>query len=324
MIFVGVDVSKDTFHAAFHQGSGKHLIREFSNETNGFVEFEQWVASLGDAPIAVAMESTGRYQEPLADFCFERCWQTFVLNPRQTALFARIFSQNKTDRSDASSIEAMLRTQFAEGRFRTYVPSSEQERELRALGKRCSQLDEMIRRERNRQGSAQRHETHFQASLERVIALLEQEREQVEAQLKEIIQQDKEMRELMKLLLSVPGCGPKLARMCLMELSRLRQMSSAKSLTAWLGLAPRQRQSGTSIHSRPSITPRKDNDFRRVLYMAAVSTQRTSAWASWIGGRKERKQGKSLIVAIMDKLARILFGIIKHNRPFDPKLTFPA
>ena len=59
---------------------------------------------------------------------------------------------------------------------------------------------------------------------------------------------------------------------------------------------------------------------RAVLYMAAVSSLRCNPETMALSARlKEKgKPGKVRILAVMNKLLRICFGVLKHQRPYDP------
>lgn len=323
MLFIGIDVAKATFIAAIHKANGKHRTKEFPNNIEGFRKLASWSRGAQDE-VAVAMESTGRYEEPLANFCFAQGWQTFVLNPRLVALFSRTRSYNKTDRTDAASIEALLRTQFSERRFRPYQPPTPLMLELRAMTKRLTQLKQMLRMETNRLEASQDGEDLYREGLARHIAFLREEHARTEQHIARIIKENSELNELSKLLQTVPGCGPKLAYAVLAEFGRLEQMNSSRAWISWLGLAPRQFESGSSVRGKPTISKRKGSHIRAVLYMAANSARRSTAWTRWNAAHSRRKTGKKLTVAAMDKLARILFGVLKHRRPFDPNLAFPA
>lgn len=320
VMFVGIDVAKSSFVAAVSNGSSSS--REFSNDLNGFKAFESWLGLDEGATLTVAMESTGRFEEALADFCFSRSWRTFVLDPRRVSLFTRAMHEHKTDALDASALALFVQT--FEHSLHPYTPQRPHMRALRALVKRLAQLTEMIHKEQLRSQAVKPHEEAYGESLERIIKMLKDEVVRVNLELDRLIGADDELAQLNKLLQSVPGCGPKLALAVLAQLHTLSEMSSAKAMTSWLGLAPRQRQSGTSIHAAPKVQRRRANLLRKTLYMAAVSALNSKRWKPWLNAQNSNKKGKALVIAIMDKLARILFGIVKHQRPFDPSLAFSA
>ena len=62
-----------------------------------------------------------------------------------------------------------------------------------------------------------------------------------------------------------------------------------------------------------------------MLYMAAMSAMHPkSKWAPWVEPRKERgKEGKVLLVAMMDKLLRVMWGVLKNDEAFELDILSP-
>ena len=59
------------------------------------------------------------------------------------------------------------------------------------------------------------------------------------------------------------------------------------------------------------------------MYMAAVVSMRSNPAIAYLVARlKERgKGGKLVVMAALNKLIRICYGVIKSRRPFDPTLN---
>ena len=76
------------------------------------------------------------------------------------------------------------------------------------------------------------------------------------------------------LLTSAPGIGVLTAAWLLATTVNVTLAPGAEALTAYAGLAPMPRQSGTSVHGRPSIGHAGNGHLRRALYMATLSAAR--------------------------------------------------
>ena len=111
-LFVGVDISKDSFSAAGLDDEGKECFSGFySMDYDGFCKFLEIVnARCPDhQKVLVAMESTGCYHINLFSFLTAQGIQVVVINPLLIANFAkRSLRKTKTDKKDARTIAKFL------------------------------------------------------------------------------------------------------------------------------------------------------------------------------------------------------------------------
>ena len=111
-VFVGVDVSKDSFSAAGLDGEGNECFcGSYSMDSDGFVKFlEILTAPCSDLQeLLVGMESTGCYHLNLFSFLTSQGIQAVVINPLLIANFAkRSLRKTKTDKKDAWTIAKFL------------------------------------------------------------------------------------------------------------------------------------------------------------------------------------------------------------------------
>ena len=160
-----------------------------------------------------------------------------MVNPRQVRDFAR--AMGKTAKTDA--IDALILAEFA-ARMRpdiTIAPS-DHEQALEGIVTRRRQLLEMITMERNRLGSTR--DPKARASIESVIAFLEQQVKSTDTQMLEIVKANEELKIMDTLLRSVPGVGRVVAATLLSSLPELGRTASS-SLSALVGVAPMNQDS---------------------------------------------------------------------------------
>jgi transposase len=106
----------------------------------------------------------------------------------------------------------------------------------------------------------------------------------------------------------------------LAELRHWRAFASAQQVAAFVGVTPRQHQSGTSIQRHSRISKQGNAALRAALYMPAVVAQR---WNPCVRALAQRLQARghckmSIIVAAMHKLLHLAYGVLKSGQPFDP------
>jgi len=106
MIYVGVDVAKNT-HYACVAGDQKVITAPFSftNDETGFTKFQDSFAKYPVADVIVGLESTSIYGENLMAFVAESGYRIALINPIETASIRKTRIRNsKTDKIDAKSI----------------------------------------------------------------------------------------------------------------------------------------------------------------------------------------------------------------------------
>jgi transposase len=117
----------------------------------------------------------------------------------------------------------------------------------------------------------------------------------------------------------VPGIGPKTSSFLLVLM--LRRVGSAREAAAFVGLAPRPYESGTSVRARTRLSKTGSTVARTALYWPAIAAMR---WSEVFGAFRQRlkAQGKHpmlIIVAMMRKLLGIAYGVLKSGVAFDPQ-----
>lgn len=94
----------------------------------------------------------------------------------------------------------------------------------------------------------------------------------------------------------------------------------ARQVAAYAGLVPQERQSGCSVRGKARLSKRGNGRLRKALYWPAIVAMRHNpALAAF--ARRLREAGKPkmvVIAAVMRKLLHLAFGVLTHQRPFDP------
>ncbi len=111
-LFVGVDISKDSFSAAGLDHEGKECFSgSYPMDCEGFGKFLEMMSRHSPEleKVLVAMESTGCYHINLFSFLTSKGIQALVVNPLLISNFAkRSLRKTKTDRKDARTIAKFL------------------------------------------------------------------------------------------------------------------------------------------------------------------------------------------------------------------------
>lgn len=303
MYFAGIDISKDKLDV--------HVIPEGLNFSVSRDEagLEVLVAKLAPlAPHRVAMEATGGFETMVAASLSAAGLAPVIVNPAQVRHFADALGKRaKTDPIDAAVIAA-----FAEAvRPRLRTLPDEETAALSELMARRRQLTEMLKAERARETRA--GAKRARQSIRRVIAMLEAELADLDADVDRRIRASAAWQVRVDLLQSVPGVGPTTARTLLAELPELGSLSR-REIAALAGLAPWTRQSG-QWKGRSMIGGGR-TQVRTVLFMAGLVASRHNPVLRAFRDRLVQA-GKPKIVAIIAvarKLLTILNAILRDQK----------
>ena len=322
-LFLGADISKRSFTLHVRGTHKRKKAITINNNKCGFGTIKKLTGSADR--VVLGMEATGIYFIELAYWAREQGFEVYVINPAKVRHHAESLPGvgNKTDPIDAWVIADYVYKNFDE--LDPWQPRAEFWNQARALSRhRTSLVSERVRITNRIEGSSTR-DTKTLESLKRVQEFYEDEIEKVEGELQTLFEENKCMQRQADKLEQIPGVGFKVARLMTVELGDLCKYEQGKDLTALVGLTVKNEKSGTSVDKAEKISRQGNARVRKVLYMAAMSAMKSKAWKPWLERRKAKgKEGKRLVMAVMDKILRIAFGMMRHDTDFDPEIAFSA
>lgn len=271
-----------------------------------------------------------------------RAWghQAIVANPRQIPALTETDSRN--DRNDA---ENLARFAYCDPRLLKPIEhrSVERQRDLNRLKVRdtlvrartmmINSLRGLVKSEGQRlpkcdaDNFVSRAELFIPAELRPASQPMLEQIQQLTQHIQELEKQIEKLAEQypeMELLQTAQGVGPIISAAYVLTLDRPEAFPSSRQAGAFLGLRPRQKQSGNSdVQCR--ISKRGNQYLRRLLVQGAQRILgpkgEDSALRRWglklasSGGKRGKKRA---VVAVARKLAVILHSMWKNNEPFRP------
>jgi transposase len=310
---LGIDIAKQRVAVALLV-EGKVRNRSFKNAPDGFESLALWLRKWGIDQVHACMEATGNYGEALAIYLHGAGHTVSIVNPARIKGFAQSeLIRTKTDKVDAGIIARFCLAMKPV----SWTPPSPEIRSLRALVRWVDSLTGMLTQEKNRLGSA--HESVIPL-IKGHINYLDKEIEEVREQIADLIDRDPDLSQKKDLLTSIPGIGTATIPVILAELDNLERFKHVRELVAFIGLAPKERLSGSSIKGKPRLCKTGNARLRKALYMPAlVSIQCNPLMIVFYNRLKEKgKNGKVIVCAIMRKLVHLIFGILKSGKKYDP------
>ena len=314
--YVGNDISKEVFDAAFKQDDGQYKIQQFSNNATGWKEFEEL---LSPQDICV-MEATGPYHIGLAIYLYDKSRKVCVVNPLSVKYFSRMnLLRAKTDKADACVIADYA--QSTQPDF--WEPQPVYLTEIQQLMVVSEQLIRQKVALNNQLKSFKRTPNASQKAMDLL-------REQIGNLKTKISELDSDVKELIEAhygpmneaLQSIPGIGPKTAATLILITQGFTKFNRYKALIAYAGLAPRTYQSGKSVRGPSHICKLGARQLRKLLYQCAQSAKRFNPICKKLFDRlfnEKKKPFKVAMIAVANKLIKLAFTIATSGQKFDPQ-----
>jgi transposase len=322
-LFVGIDIAAKTCTVSWMSASSTPSRAITIEQTpRGFAELLQRLSSLQPEveAILVVMEATGTYWMRLATFLVDAKIAVSVINPVQAHDFAKaLLKRSKTDAIDAQTL-AELGARLQPARW---APPPAVYTELH---QRLAHRDALLRA--RTQFHNQLHAllqqpvivASVRSSLEELITQLEEQVDELEAEIAAALKQDTAWAAAAARLATVSGLGPITIAWVLTTTIKFTLTATPEAAANYAGLAPRLRLSGTSVHGRPSIGQGGNAQLRRAMYMATLSALRYNPVIRTFYQRlvAAGKPKKVALCAAARKLLRIAWAVGTRETSFDP------
>ena len=302
--YVGIDVSKDRLDVAV---LGEECSWQVDNTLDGIAQLVQQMVEM--QPELIVVEATGGYQRTVVEALFHAGLSVAVVNPARVRQFARACGLlAKTDKLDA-----FVLAEFGQHvQPKRYEGKSEAEKQLSALLVRRKQVEEMLKAEQNRLRTIA---PALRGSVERIIAILKEEKKRLEEQICELMNAQKAWQAQTEILSSAPGVGMVTTATLLADLPELGKMDR-KKIAALVGVAPMNYDSGKKRGYRKTKGGR--TNVRSVLYMSTLVATRYNPLiqTQYQQLLKRGKLKKVALTACMRKFLTLLNAMLRDGQPF--------
>lgn len=321
-LWCGIDVSKNDMAVAVDIDSKlpvrKLPCRKFLRTLDGVQDMLEWCASYNVEKkcIHIFMESTGVYSQELLLWLQQHfpSIPVSVGNPRHIKHF--IDSEhlgNKTDELDAMAIARMGTIQAPKS---TPLPSPE-----------FLQLQELIRSRDDLQTKMRSMEVSMKAmldnssitytSFQHVVKVMAAELKKIELAIADLVEKMPTIEEPVRRMCTMPGIGIIASCTILSELGAFSNEHTRTEFSAYTGLQPTQRQSGTSVHSS-HLSKNGSPLLRKVLFLCSIHSIRKIPSLGAMYSRLLMK-GKTPLTArcaCMRKMLLVLRSMVLNERDF--------
>ena len=325
---IGIDVSKLVLDVFIHSVKFHFQVE---NSPAGFaqlLEISCTKLNVSRNQLYYCFENTGRYSRLLAVF-LEQSEIIFSQIPALDIKASKGINRGKTDKADARDIALYAwrkKTELKPTRLNSVETS-----ELRQL---ISLRDKLIKHRTAYKNSIKdlqdcfvEGETDFIRNTQKsMIEHLNQQIKKVEDRMDTIIFSMPEWKNNYKLIKSVRGVGPVIARYLIIFTENFTRFANHRKFACYAGIAPFEYASGTSVKGRTRVHPCANKQLKSLLNMAAMNAiQMAGEYKQYyLRRQKEGKNNMSTLNIIRNKLLSRIFAVVKRQTPYVDLYKFAA
>jgi transposase len=249
-----------------------------------------------------------------------------LITPAQSKAFATMKHRTtKNDRSDARLLAEYGAFNATELRF--YAPPTEQQVRFRQLLDAIEQVEKMRQQVRNQRHAYEQLPPEHQQKIildtyQNTENQFDRQIEELQNSIKGLDSPDEDLDQTRQLMTTVKGIGEKTANVILSKTQGIKRFDSHKQLSKFAGIAPTEKNSGSSVRGRRGINRSGNATLRKALYCATWSALRgnKACKALYDRLRAKGKPVKVALIAVANLLLRQIFAVVTSQKPFDNEL----
>jgi len=312
-LVLGIDVSKSELDFAEMADS----LKQQGCIDNKLRCIKKHLSQYDKDTVRIVFEPTGTYSDKLEQVLIEMGFVYHRVNPSQSHHFAlSIGVVNKTDRQAAITLAKMGKALD----LPIYHPPSQSVKKRKGLLKALANLVTEQERYKNRlhaEIQLVQPDNDLVSLYQDLIKIYEDKITNLQKKL--VDQEDSKFQANKKLGMSVCGIGEVNAVWLLTFTNNLENFDVDKRVVKFLGLAPSSHRSGTSVNKKYGVNKSCAGKIKGNLFMGAKSAIRFNPACKDLYQRL-RNKGKNYyqaMIAVMGKLVRQFFAVVKSGVPFD-------
>lgn len=311
--YVGIDVAKDSLAVAFPKSDSSWKAASFPNSPVGI----RSLISFLPLEAHCVLEATGSYSMLVAYMLSQAEINLSVINPKQSHHFAKMrLSVTKTDESDAVLL-ARYGQMIQPAIYHIVSDALLRLRQKRTLLRQYKKQYQAMRNVEHSFSSLPVKDKSAQTSLRHILNELEAAIKNLMVEIEELTKAD--FNQEFVRLTSVVGISTAIATALIEVTGGFRHFHSAKALSKFIGVAPIIYQSG-KLNSDKGICKTGDAQLRSMLYVASWSAIQHNKSCRELYHRLKAagKASKVALIAVVNKLLRQAFAVVKFDQNFDP------
>lgn len=313
--YIGIDVgSKKLDLSMLKNGQAVSTVVE-----NTLPSISAWVSQLGAIDHCI-FEATGVYSRNLEYLLSEKSLAFSKVNPSKIKGFMSASGKlQKSDQQDAHRIRQygeLFNPDLSRPLKSTDLERKRLEQALMALEKQKQWLDNQIHVLEQEPIEIPILTQGYQQLVQTIV----EQQSAIKIQLKQYSTPEEELAK--QLMQTIPGIGQGTANALALSTGCFEHFDNDKQVVKFLGLAPVEAHSGTSVKRKLGINRTAVPHVRAILFMAATAAIRYNPRSKELFDRLRAsgKPPKVAKVAVMHQLVRWAFAVVKSGKSYDSSL----
>lgn len=320
--FIGIDVSKSTLDAGYLNATNPEKLGhcQVQNSDAGIAELLKWLELQDGFLIQEALfclEHTGMYNYPLLQFFSQQQASVWVENPVEIKKSLGL-QRGKNDKVDAMRI-AQYAYRFKD-KANLWAPARNVVDKLKHLSALRERLVETRKRlltpvEELSKAGNESMANILEKAMRKTMKGLDKDLEAIEAQMKDVIDNDDDLKRVYQLVTSVIGIGFVTAVNLIVHTNEFKLFSNHREFASYSGVAPFEYRSGSSIRGRTRVSHMANKRMKKCLHMASLTGVKLDEGLKCYYERKvqEGKNKMSVLNAVRNKLLARVFAVVNRG-----------
>jgi transposase len=295
--------------------------KTFANTAKGFEVMLLWVKkqTVETIPVRYIMEATGIYHESLAYFLEGKGYEVSIVLPNKISNYFRTLDVKTV--TDKTASEAIARFGL-ERVLENWKRPKEIFRNLKQLTRERSQIVEHRTMAKNQLHAEETEAYPNKRSVVRIkaqIKLFNKQVAEIKMEIASLVKQEKDVDKSIEIICSIPGVGLLTAVTVLAETNGFELIRNKRQLTSYAGLDIKEKQSGTSVKGKSTISKRGNKHIRKAMHLPALTAIRVEERFKAVFIRLVSRHGIKMkaVVAVQRKLLELIYTLYKTNTPYN-------
>ena len=322
---VGIDVAQKELVVTLgklHEDLSIELYayKVFPNKEKGFEVLLKWVEKLTDKELTThyVMEATGVYHQKFAYYLDALKLNQSIVLPNKISNYMRTLDLKTI--TDKSCSEAIARFGL-ERQLDLWKKPKELYKRLQQLTRERNQIVEervVVKNQLHAEEAEAEPNTSSVNRIQTRIKFLNVQEQEIKRDIDLMIIKDEAISKEIETICTIPGVGKLTAVTVLAETNGFELIRNKKQLVSYAGLDVKEKQSGTSIKGKPSISKKGNRNLRKAMHLPALSAIKHDDHFKEIFVRLVSKNGIKMkgVVAVQRKLLELIYILHKNKTAY--------
>ena len=293
----------------------------FKNNEKGFTALIEWVSKLVKNPNEVhyVMEATGVYHQRFAYFLDANQFKISIILPNKISNYFRTLEIKTITDKTCSQVIARF---GLERKLDLWKRPKTIYKNLQQLTRERDQIVAERVIVKNQLHAEQSEAEPNLMTLKRIgerLKLLNKQEIEIKNEISKIIKNNSELNEEIRRMTTIPGIGELTAVIILGETNGFELIRNKKQLVSYAGLDVKEKQSGTSIKSKPKISKKGNRSIRKAMHFPTLTAVKWDDNFRELYARLVSKHGIKMkaLVSIQRKLLEMTFVLYKNQTVYN-------